>query len=81
MHHSEHIERDEPVPRPDFDGGEVCGKDRIPVSLQKRGPRLRALAIRCGFDAVGLQYIGHSGIGDVVAEVPESSLNPVVAPR
>ncbi len=33
VHHSEHIERDQSAPRPDFDSGEVRGEDRIPVGF------------------------------------------------
>ncbi len=40
MHHGENIERDESAPCPDFHSREVCGKDRIPVSLQKCAPGL-----------------------------------------
>ncbi len=36
VHHGEDVERDETVSRPDFQSCEVCGKDGIPVSSQKR---------------------------------------------
>ena len=36
MHHGENAERDQPAPRPHFDGREVCGKQRIPMSPQER---------------------------------------------
>jgi hypothetical protein len=38
VHHGENIERDESAPCPDFHRREVRGKDRIPVSFEKRAP-------------------------------------------
>ena len=81
MHHGENVERDEPIPPPDFDGGEVRGEDGIPVSFQKRGSRWRPLSIRCWFNAVCLQYVGDCRISDVAADVLKCSLNSVVPPR
>ena len=45
------------------------------------GPRGYSLAIRCGFEAMNIQHIGHCGIGNVVSGIPEGSLDPIVAPR
>lgn len=39
------------------------------------------LPIERWLNAVSLQHVGHSGIGDVVAEVLECSLNSIEAPR
>lgn len=81
MHDGEDVEGNHSPARPDFQGGEVDGKQHIPVGLQERGPRWCLLAVGCGLDAVGLQYVAHSKIGDLVVQVLQCSLNSVVSPR
>ena len=52
VHNCQDIEGDQSPTRPDFDGGDVRGETRIPVSFQERGVRWRSGAgsMPCAFN-------------------------------
>ncbi len=80
MHDCEHIERDQSVPCPHFDRREIRDEDGIPVGFQERRPYWCSLSVGCWLNAVCLQYVPHPGIRDVVFQILQYTLNPIVSP-
>ena len=50
------------------------------MGFQERWPRRRSLAIRCGFNAMGLEHVGYRGVGNVETDVGRRTLNTIVSP-
>jgi len=81
MHDCEHIESDQYVPCPDFNGRKIRGKDGIPVCFQELEPRWCSLPVGCWLNAVCIEHIGDRRVDDVVTNVLQCSLNSIVSPR
>ena len=79
-HGDEDVERSQTVSRPYFHGGEVDGRDGIPVGLKECFPGGLVLANWCRFDAVLLEDVSDRAVGNLVAEISEGPLDTVVAP-
>jgi len=75
------VERDQPRGSPDFGSEEVGSSEGVPVTPKKLRPRRLSPAKRCRLDSVILQDPLHRVRSDLVAEVGQSSLDSVVAPR
>ncbi len=65
-------------------GLSVCGPaagggQNIPVRFEKRLPSCPAFPAWCRFDSVLLENIAHGLIGDVVANIGQGTLDPIVA--
>ena len=80
VHDGKDVERDQSVPCPYLNRREVDGENRILVCFQERGPCWYSLTVGCWLNAMSFEYICHCGIGDVVVEVPQRSLNPIETP-
>jgi hypothetical protein len=72
------VVRHQPANGPDLGGEEIRGRDRVPVGGQKRTPLHRPL--RYGANPVGSYDGGDRGPSDAMAEVPQGTLDPAVAP-
>ena len=80
LHHDQQMKCHQSALGPDFNGGEINRHQHVPVGFEERGPRGLPLSERSRFDAVGFQDIAHGLIGDLVAEVIQSRLEPIITP-
>ena len=80
LHDEQEIEGHQAAFRPDFDGGEVDGRQYVPMGLDERGPGSLTLSIACRFDAVLFEDVADGLIGDLVAQIGQCTLNAVVTP-
>src|SRR5262245_4858753 len=65
--------------RPDLDGEEVRCNDHFPMLCQKLLPGCFAAALRCRFDAIALQNVGHSAVCQIVAQIQQCTNHARVA--
>jgi hypothetical protein len=79
-HRDEDVQRGQPVHCPPLDGREVDGRDGVPVRFEKRLPSCHPFPNRGWFDAVLFEDIPDGSVRDLVVEIGERALDPVVAP-
>ena len=80
FHDEEQIVGYEPTFCPDFNGGEVDGCEHIPMRLDERLPSCLALPIWSWFDPMLFENVADGSIGNVIANVRQRALDPVVSP-
>ena len=80
FHDEEQIVGDEPTFCPDFNRGEVDGCEHIPMRLDERLPSCLALPIWSWFDPMLFENVADGSIGNVIANVRQRALDPVVSP-
>src|SRR5205085_12454086 len=76
----EEIEGDEAVLGPNLDCRKVDGRQYLPVSLEKGLPGGLAPPLGRRLDAMLFQDVGHAGIGDLMAQIGQGTLNAVITP-
>src|SRR5882672_5127378 len=80
LHDDQEIEGDEAVLRPNFDRSEIHGSQHVPMRLEKGMPRRLAPPLEHWFDAMLLQDIGNARRGNIMAQVGQGALNPIITP-
>ena len=80
FHDEQQIVGDEPAYCPVFNGGEVDGREHIPMRLDERLPSCLTLSIWSRFDPMLFENVADGSIGNVIANVRQRALDPVVSP-
>ena len=80
FHHKQQVECNKSASGPDFDSGEVDGRQDIPVSLQECGPGRMLASVRGWLDAVSLENVANGCVRDAVADVGQRALNAIATP-
>ena len=80
FHHKQQVIGDQTPLGPDLDGREVDTGQHVPVGLDKRLPSRAPPAIRCRLNTMAAEKIAHCLIGDIMSQVGQRALQPIVAP-